>query len=75
MKIPSDGSMLAINFKSVERLVPARITRGFKIRKRSIAETRQKKTGIISCLALLNRQAELLVETTRAVLLAPVEPG
>src|SRR5437588_12561303 len=47
MQVPENGGVLAIDLKSVERLMPARVTRGFEIRERPIAEPAQERAGIV----------------------------
>src|SRR4051812_38835019 len=48
VQIPKNRGVLAVYFESVERLMPARITGGFKSRQRTVLETRQESTGIVN---------------------------
>ena len=47
MEVPENGTVLAINFKGVERLVAASIARGLKRSEGAVAEARQKGGGIV----------------------------
>src|SRR5262245_16165978 len=48
VKVPEGGSMLAVDFKRVERLVTARITRRFKRRERSVLEPAKESARIVN---------------------------
>ena len=47
MQVPEDGGVFAVDFESVERLVAARVTGGFKGRQRAVAEAGQESAGVV----------------------------
>src|SRR2546421_7827437 len=57
MEVPENGSMFAIDFEGVERLVPAGVAGGFEGGERAIFEAREKGAGIINA-DLLDSAAE-----------------
>src|SRR5262245_30766406 len=63
VKVPERGRVLAVDLERVERLVSARIPRGFERRERSILEAREKRTRVVDADGL-----QLASETMRALL-------
>src|SRR5262249_11730558 len=47
VQIPKDGSVLAVNFESVESFVSARVTRGFESCEGTVFEPREKSAGVV----------------------------
>ena len=47
MQVPRDGSVFAVDFKSVKRIVAPRVAGRFKDPERSIAEPGQKRAGVV----------------------------
>src|ERR1700722_10761340 len=47
MEIPGNGSIFAINFKSIKRLVAARVTGGLEGGQRAVVETSQERAGVV----------------------------
>src|ERR1035438_1316989 len=47
VEVPLGGSILAVDFERIKRLVSSSVSRGFKGCERAVLETREKRAGIV----------------------------
>ena len=47
VQVPEDGRVLAVDLERVERLVAARVARGFEGGERAVVEARQEEAGVV----------------------------